>query len=482
MPLVPMAVAMMVGIAAGHLVPTLPSWLWIAALVVPLLAAAVLLYMGKETPASLYSALLMASFLSLGGLLCQSVDPLHDAGHWTRLAETDSGPSRPHHLAVRLKETPSPHQRSWRTAVEVVSFDQQTCRGETLLFLRNDNSVRQLRIGDELLLHIYVDSSRHTLYATGDHYIVSHRDSVSLRARSEAMRMRLLRRMQNGPMQPRYRGVAEALTLGWRGDLETTMQAQFRDAGIMHLLCVSGLHVGVLAALVGGLLVWLGNERRGRIVRGSVQLLVLWGFALLTGLAPATVRAALMFSLLVVSRMMGRRTDSLNILAAAAIAMLTAKPILLFDVGWQLSFSAVAGILTARPAIALFRSKLWKAAIVSLAATVATLPITLATFHQIQPYFLIANILIVPLAAVLLFTSLLYMALPCPITAWPPNQLFRCCDALTSGISHLPHATISGLHPVPWVIALTTLATIFILVTINMTLSRHRDTKSGTPC
>jgi competence protein ComEC len=294
--------------------------------------------------------------------------------------------------------------------------------------------------------------------------------------------MKALHRMQRGPLEHRHAGVAEAMTLGWRGDLEPDLYSQFRDAGIMHLLCVSGLHVGLLAAMVGWLLLWLGEERRGRIIRGSLQLVALWGFALLTGWAPGTVRAALMFSLFVVSHMMGRRTESLNLLALAAIVMLAADPQLLFDTGWQLSFSAVTGILLARPAIQLFHNPFWQAAVVSLAATLTTLPVTLSTFHTFQPYFLISNIIIVPLAAIILALSLLYMLLPCSLFASPLWWLLECSDRLTGAISRLPGANLNNIGISPLGTALLVTAIFLLLITINIGLRRYKESKNLPLC
>ena len=365
---------------------------------------------------------------------------------------------------------------------EVTSIDNRPTRGELRLYLRKDSTAATLRYGDYLLAHGYADRERGMLYITSDHYLVINRDSTSLRARCEDLRIKLLRRMQEGPLEPRYSGIAATLTLGWRGDLEPDIHAQFRDAGIMHLLCVSGLHVGLLAALIGGLLFFVGKDRRGRVIRGSIQLTSIWTFVALSGLSPATVRAALMFSLFIVSRMMGRRTDALNLLAAAAIAMLAVDPMLLFNVGWQLSFSAVAGILLMRPAISLHRNILWQAAIVSLAATVATLPVSLSTFHQFYPYFLIANIVIVPIAAIILGFSLSYLALPCTLTTFLVKWPLWFCDWLTAGISRLPGAVITNIEPSPWLIALLSMAIIFTFVTINIGSLRYKRTKDNELC
>ena len=259
------------------------------------------------------------------------------------------------------------------------------------------------------MLHGYPDILRRSIYLTSDHYIVIARDSTSLRAHSEALRRRLLQRMQDGPL--RDCSVAEALALGWKGGIDRDTRAHYRNAGLAHMLAVSGLHVGLLAAMVGGLFRWTGRERRGRVVRGAMQLVAVWLFALITGLAPSTLRAALMFSMFIVNDMVARRVVPLNLLALAAIVMLVVDPLLIYDVGWQLSFSAVAGIILAQPAIQALRTTVGQAAAVSVAATLATLPVVVATFHRLPLYFVVANVIVVPAAGVILGLSLLYMLL-----------------------------------------------------------------------
>ncbi len=275
----------------------------------------------------------------------------------------------------------------------------------------------------------------------------------------------LLHRAQQGPLESRYAGVAEAMVLGWRGDLDPQMKATFRDSGIMHLLCVSGLHVGLMAALTGALLFWVNRERRGRIIRGSIQLIVIWGFTLITGAAPSTLRAALMFSLFIVADLIGRRTERLNLLALAAIVMLAIQPSLLFNISWQLSFAAVAGILLVQPLIGNIHDNiLLQSAIVSMAATLATLPIMVDVFHRLPVYFLIANVLIVPWAAVILATSLLYIAIPCGLTAALVRGPLWVTDRVATWVSSLPYATVEGIDLTTGGIVMVTAAIILLLV------------------
>ena len=470
-----MAVALMVGIAVAH-TTILPAWVWVVMLATSaLIGGALLMCRNKDFRPTLF-LLLALTFVAIGALRLLHNNPRNDTQHWSHLVQ------QPSFLTLRLTESPVPRERSWKAIAEVLTVDSHEANGTLRLYLRKDSTAATLRYGDTLTLHGYADTLRGTLYVTSDHYLVTGRDSTSLRARCETLRMRILHRMQRGPLEHRHAGVAEAMTLGWRGDLEPDLYSQFRDAGIMHLLCVSGLHVGLLAAMVGWLFFWLGEERRGRIIRGSLQLVALWSFALLTGLAPATVRAALMFSLFVVSHMMGRRTDNLNLLALATIMMLAADPQLLFDTGWQLSFSAVTGILLARPAIRISHNPFWQAAVVSLAATLATLPVTLTTFYTIQPYFLIANIIIVPLAALILALSLLYMLLPCPLFASPLWWILECSDRLTGAISQLPGATLNDIEISPLGTVLLAVAIFFIFVAINASLRRYQQRKNEPLC
>lgn len=430
-PLVPVALALMAGILTAHHIAALPTVALLCVMGLMGIVSGLLLILKRKVMVPL-----LLFVVATGGILDRMSDPLYDQHNWQQVDKSKV------HMFVRLTDTPSPHEKSYCTMAEVISVDQSAKHGSIRLYLKNEPFAATLRYGDSLLLHGYPNTERSSIYATSAHYIVVGRDSTSLRARSERLRMRLLHRMQQGPLSAERAGIAEAMTLGWRADIDPETQASYRDAGIAHLLAVSGLHIGLLAALVGSALFWINKERRGRIVKGAIQIAAIWIFALITGMAPSTMRAALMFSLFIVSRMFGRRTSSLNLLAACALLTLATQPMLLFNVGWQLSYAAVAGILLAHPVIILFRNKLWQWIIVSFSATVATMPITITTFHRFPIYFLIANVTIIPFAGILLALSLCYMALPCPFFAVPLDYMLMATEAVTGWVSTLPGAVI----------------------------------------
>lgn len=482
-PLAAVALALMCGIAAQHWLTTTPTQIWYIATFAAALACGLMLALRRKM--ALYPTLLLAlvCVAGTGAMLGRRCDPRQNRLDWVNMARSiadveHNSQKKPNEegkmqlwLEVELTETPQPRGRSHRTKATVKSINGRYAEGPMTVYLRKDSTAATLEYGCRMLIHGYADTARRTIYTTSDHYIVTHRDSTSLRARSERLRMRLLQRMQQGPLNQRAAGVAEAMTLGWKADIDKETLSKYRDAGIAHLLAVSGLHVGLVAAMAGALCFWIPKHRKGKAARGAVQLTAVWTFCVLTGMSPSTMRAALMFSLLIVSNVSERGTPTINLLALTAIITLTAQPMLLFDIGWQLSYSAVAGILLGRPLITMYRNKIWQATMVSIVATLATLPVMVGTFHRLQPYFLIANVLIVPMAGIMLALALLYMAVPTPATAWPLEQLLIAAEWLTGKVAALPGAVVELEPTANWVTAVVAVAATAILVGINRSMN-----------
>jgi len=212
--------------------------------------------------------------------------------------------------------------------------------------------------------------------------------------------------------------VLVALTLGDKSYLDSELQDQYAGAGAMHILAVSGLHVGIVFLIFNFLLSKLPNGLFFRIVQTFLLLLVIWSFAFLAGLSPSVQRAGWMFSFVILSKLLKRNTNILNSISVSAFLLLLLDPNNLFQVGFQLSYSAVIGIVLIHPVIyKLFYfpnwmlDKIWSLLVVSLAAQLATLPFTLAYFHQFPNYFLFANLLVIPLAFAIVSGSVVIVSL-----------------------------------------------------------------------
>jgi competence protein ComEC len=209
-------------------------------------------------------------------------------------------------------------------------------------------------------------------------------------------------------------GIADALLLGKRSHISKEMMQAFSAAGTVHILAVSGLHVGMLYAV---LMLLLKPLRNRKLFITFFVLSILWIYAFVTGLSPSVLRATVMFSFVAVGGLIARKAHILNILAASAFFLLLFDPNLIYKIGFQLSYLAVWGIVSFQPYLAaLYEPKnkiidyIWQLITVSIAAQLATAPIGLFYFHQFPNYFILANIVAIPLAFLIVMSGLMAFA------------------------------------------------------------------------
>lgn len=214
-------------------------------------------------------------------------------------------------------------------------------------------------------------------------------------------------------------GVASALLLGARSSISDEVRDAFANTGTMHILAVSGLHVGILYFIIE----WLfniipyfnSNKRNAKAYKYGFILIIIWFYAAITGLSPSVSRSAIMFTFLIVGKLYLQKINSFNILAASAIPLLIINPYMITQVGFQLSYLAIFGILTFQPAISnLLHPRnpiskyIWSMLTVSIGAQLGTVPITIYYFHQFPNYFLLSNVLAIPISFVILVTGLVF--------------------------------------------------------------------------
>ncbi|MFL2570914.1 MAG: ComEC/Rec2 family competence protein [Parvicellaceae bacterium] len=210
--------------------------------------------------------------------------------------------------------------------------------------------------------------------------------------------------------------VVSALSIGYKDDISSQLKHAYSSAGAMHVLAVSGLHVGILYSIIHFLISGLLPFKRLLVLRAIVVLCVLWFYAMLTGLSPSVLRATTMLSFVVVGMAMNRKVFVYNNIAASAFFLLFLDPFIIMQVGFQLSYLAVLGILYFQPKLFklvqfenYFLNKIWAIVSVSLAAQLATFPVGVLYFHQFPVYFIISNLIVIPAAYVLLVSCLLLL-------------------------------------------------------------------------
>jgi competence protein ComEC len=215
----------------------------------------------------------------------------------------------------------------------------------------------------------------------------------------------------------REQAIASALVLGVTDGLDNELLNAYSSTGAMHVLAVSGLHVGIIYWIILLLFKPLNKLKSGKWILAGLSLAILWSYAFVTGLSPSVLRAVAMFSVVAIARPANQRTNIYNTLSAAAFLLLIYEPYFIMSVGFQLSFLAVFGIVYLQPALYAgweprlkFWDEVWKITCVSIAAQAATFSLGLLYFHQFPNYFLISNLFVIPISFGVLVDGLVVLA------------------------------------------------------------------------
>jgi competence protein ComEC len=263
----------------------------------------------------------------------------------------------------------------------------------------------------------------------------------------------------------------EALMVGFTDDLDPGVLKSYADTGVIHIIAISGLHLALICHILQLALQKTGRKKYSRWIRFAMIITSLWGYSLLSGASPSVIRAAGMFTLVLFARDIGRETVLYNTLAASAFLLLCFDPFWLWDTGFQLSYAAVLSLrLFSKPLkdLVVFQNKIlasvWNATSVSISAQILTTPISIFYFHRFPSYFLIANLLAVPLSSGILIGGILLCIFSFlhPLgyfLGWLLNFMIYSLNGFIVYISQLPGAVIS-----PLVISLPQVIVIYIII------------------
>ena len=374
------------------------------------------------------------TFFLLGVFVTELYTERHFKNYLTEL------PEKKVYALVQLLEDPQEKERSMGMKTRLIQIGSSTDSLEIrslklMLYLKKDSASRELRYGDQILLHSYLNE----LQAPKNPFEFDYRDFLNLKAiyaqayaaengwkkvsshngwailkYSKDLRRYLLTVVDSWKLNEVQTAVTKALLLGYRYDIDDNTLKAYASAGAMHVLAVSGLHVGIVYIMAGYLLFFLMKVKHGAAVKSVILILLLWGFAMLTGMSASVVRAATMFTFVAIGTGFQRNTSIYNTILGSAMLLMVIRPTYLFEVGFQLSYAAVFGIVWMQPHLSkLWRppnkvfKMVWDITTVSLAAQLATFPLGLYYFHQFPTLFLISNLVVIPVV-----TGLMYLGVP----------------------------------------------------------------------
>ena len=227
------------------------------------------------------------------------------------------------------------------------------------------------------------------------------------------LKSRLLEILKENKLKDDDLSVTSALLLGYDDEISRDLMGAYSRTGTLHVLSVSGLHVGILFMILNFLLRF-PNKKGWIVIKTIIVFVCIWFYAALTGLSPSVVRSATMFSFILIGTAINKKGNIYNTLLASAFLILLFDPFLLADVGFQLSYLAVGGIVFFYPYVSnwfVSRHKIvniiWRTTAVSISAQIITLPITIYYFGQFPSLFFIANLIVIPLSYVVMLGSMI---------------------------------------------------------------------------
>jgi competence protein ComEC len=336
-------------------------------------------------------------------------------------------------LIVTLDEPPVEKTKSNKAnaTVEFVVQDSSLIpvKGKIILYFKKDTSFR-LAYGSQILFKKTLqeiknsgnpggfDYKRYSLFQGITHQVYLKPEEFEiLDSKSEnwfkkflfSSREKVLNILRQNITGEKELGLAEALLIGYKNDLEQSLVQSYTNTGVVHIIAISGLHLGLIYWLLSLLFRPLEKKKKTKWLRPVLIVTGLWLFSLLAGAQPSILRSALMFTCIVLGDSLSRKSSIYNTMALSAFILLCINPFYLWDVGFQLSYAAVLSIIIfMRPVYNWFYipNKLldfiWKLNAVTIAAQILTVPIGIYHFHQFPNLFLLTNFVAVPLSSIIL--------------------------------------------------------------------------------
>lgn len=347
-------------------------------------------------------------------------------------------------IVVRIDEPLVEKTKSYKADgfVEAVMNNNEAvaCKGKLLLYFAKDSSVSQLHYGDKILINKNLQQIKNSgnpgafnyqRYAafqqTFHNVFLKEKDWVLLKDKKVngfkqfifTAREKILATLRTNLNAGKDElGIAEALLIGYTNDLDKDLVQAYSNTGVVHIIAISGMHLGLIYIMLVWLFAKTPGIKRSKWMQAVLILSCLWLFSLLTGGSASVLRSAVMFSFITLGKTIFTKHSSVyNSLAASAFAMLIYNPYYLWDVGFQLSYLAVTGIVIFQKPIynlAYIKNKwvnkIWEMLAITLAAQILTFPVCIYYFHQFPNLFLITNLIAVPLSTLILFAEIALVA------------------------------------------------------------------------
>ena len=332
-------------------------------------------------------------------------------------------------IHFKIREILRPNLFSNRYIASVLQMDGTLVYGKLALNINMDSTVKNIKIDDEIIAKVQLKEIKaalnphqfnyktymkglnisHQVQLNSKNYFSIQNSSKTVYGIAANIRKKIILKLNESDFGSEEIAVIQALLLGQRNDISPETYEDYKNAGAVHILALSGLHIGIILLFLQFILSPIERFKYGKKGKLLLIVILLWCFALLAGFSASIIRAVTMFSFLSYAHYLNRPTNTFNILALSMFFIVLIKPLLLFQVGFQMSYAAVFAIIWIYPLLEKCWNprnwvikKIWQLLCVSIAAQLGILPISLFYFHQFPGLFFISNLVIIPFMGTIL--------------------------------------------------------------------------------
>ncbi len=426
--IIKLTLCLIIGILLAHytaidLMPTL----FCCILLLIILAIALVVTKQQYKQSFWFGILVYLTTICIGNLVAVVHEQSNFKNHYTSY-ENDNNDSIPI-IKLSIREVLKPSLYHNKYVADISQLNGKTVYGKSLLNIEKDSSIQALEVDDIYIVKTefktinepknphqfnyknYLSKSYiyHQLYAKNNELLKVDSTKRTFFGYASLLRKRINNQLKTYSFSEDELSIINALLLGQRQDISKDIYDDYKEAGVIHILAVSGLHIGIVLLLLNYLFKPLDYLKKGNYLKIITILTLLWSYAVLAGLSASIVRAVTMFSIVAIAMHIKRPTNVFNTLAISMFILLLFKPNFIFDVGFQLSYLAVFAIVIIQPILYKLwipKSRVinffWNIFTVTLAAQIGVIPISLFYFHQFPGLFFISNLVIIPCLGIIL--------------------------------------------------------------------------------
>jgi len=341
---------------------------------------------------------------------------------------------------AEILETPKEREKSYKVVSKLYKLHEPSCwiTKKVVLYFQKDSIIENWNVGEKVMVNTqlsFIEPPKNPfqfdykkfmkmrgIYCTG--YVGKQcwikpeiKQIVSIKRYASYLQRFLSEKLKEAGLTGAEYSVTAGILLGDDDTIEPELKASYAATGVSHILSVSGMHVGIIYMILNFLLKPLGKSRKSHYIKSLILMASVWFYVNITGLSPPAVRSGAMFTFVIVGQLLQRPTNMLQSLFTSLFILLIINPVLLFDVGFELSYLAMFGIVIYQKLMTAwlqpktkFSKYLWEMVTVSVAAQLTTSPIAIYYFGQFPNYFLLTNLCVVSLSTVMMITGVATLA------------------------------------------------------------------------